>query len=134
MTDLSSLLLDEEKVDNGIELQWEGDIFLTLAPMHNKRMEEFIRRKTMERSRAGRARRLTDEESEQITNEAVARCVLVGWRNLQQNGEDVPYSWQKALELLTHPGLTHLYRFVMLSSSDDAQYRVELEEDVVGNS
>jgi hypothetical protein len=133
MAELSKLLLDEQKISEGVWVLWEEDIELLLAPMHNKRMEEYVRQKTVSNSRGGRVRRVSDELSDKITLEAISRHVLIGWKNLEMDGKEVEYSHEKAFELLSHIGLTHLYRFVLLTASDDAIFRAELEEEELGN-
>lgn len=133
MADISKFALDESKVQEGIWVEWEGDISLLLAPMHNERMEQFIRKRTATRTRGYRRRELSDEETERITLEAVATHVLVGWKNLQSGGQDIEYSAEKSLELLSMPGLRHLYRFVILTASDEALFRAEIEEAELGN-
>ena len=61
--------------------------------------------------------------------------MLLGWTGLcDDNGKDIPYSREKAIELLRDPALNDLYDWILAMSANADAFRVDLEEEVVGNS
>ena len=56
---------------------------------------------------------IPDELIDEVTNRCVAKTVLLGWRNLEDDdGNPIEYSHEKALELLRDPTLMVFKEFV----------------------
>ncbi len=128
--------------EQGTEGQWiefcpaQGDepaLELKIArvgnPKYNQRLQELVR------PHRRKVRMGFDEDLEEFVKQAVAECVLVGWRGLQDNsGKEIPYSKEKSVELLTNPEYSDLFDFVMDVGGDAALYREHALEEAAGNS
>jgi len=77
---------------------------------------------------------LADDRIEKVTKPAVAKYVLVGWKNIQdEEGNDIPYSVEQSLEFLRDPQLADLYEFVMVVAGNAGNFRAEMMEESAGN-
>lgn len=78
------------------------------------------------------AGKVSDEDVERMQAEIIAKSILVGWRGVKLDGADVPFSQEKALELLTkYPD----FRRVCLAVADSPDaFRKEVVEDIEKNS
>lgn len=62
----------------------------------------------------------------------IAETVLVGWENVQDmKGDDIPYSFEKALELLR--ALPHLVDDIKALAENYENYKAEKMEENAGN-
>ena len=67
---------------------------------------------------------------EEISIEAMAHHVLLGWKDIEDDdGNPLEYSPETALELLRDPGLRDLYQFVLTQANERALFRQEVEEE-----
>lgn len=134
MAKISSVKADPVKAESGVWVDYEAGIRLKIARMNNPAFEAFVRAKQRPKIRGFRANKATDDELNELTREAVARHVLVGWENVEDDdGNLIPYSPEKSLEFLKDPALSDLYQFVVLQASDAAAYRAEATEEAVKN-
>jgi len=119
----------------GNETVIETFIELLIARMGNPAYEK--RLGTLKRSDAKkimRGKNIDTTMLEPMVKEAMANCVLLGWRNLNdENGEEIVYSPEKALQLFNDPSLREFYEFVRDESQDDEAYRLEVKEDQAKN-
>ena len=137
MAKISKYRCDPEKEQKGVWVEWEEDMELLIARMHNDAMQEYIRQQTIKQGnvRTLRRKNFTDEEMEDLTRQAIGRHVLLGWKNIQgDDGEDIPYSVEQAVEWMTNLEFDELRKFVIVTSSDTELYRLEALEDAKGNS
>jgi len=118
MAELDSIRIDLKKSEDGIWVDYEGDIKLLIARKPNPRYEDALHTLIEKLNRA-----ITKEDDIDLTRQAVAQCVLLGWKNLCEGGKEIPYSTEKALELLRDPSLRDLYEFVLVSAHDREAYR-----------
>lgn len=73
-------------------------------------------------------------ELQKLTDEAAAATVLLDWRNLEgDDGQPVPYSREKALEILRDPSLWQFRQAVLDFAQHGVAYRKEAEEAALGN-
>jgi len=134
MAKLKSIKTDSKKSAEGIWFDYEMGIRLRIARMGNKDFEEFVRSKQKTNIKGFRAKKITEEQAEAITQEAVARHVLVGWENIEDDdGNPIPYSHEVALEFLNDPDLSDLRQFVLIQASDSESYRLEAIEEAEEN-
>lgn len=80
----------------------------------------------------------TNAKAEAVTRECVAKHILVGWSNLYDgDGEDaeiVPYSQEKALEIINDPSYVDFYEAVLRMSRRQELFRHVVKESDAGNS
>lgn len=138
MGDLSKLATSTRHEIEGVLTEFALGIRLRIARKPNPAYDLF----RSSRVRAVKAQRdsgvIDDEaalrEYARIDLEATARYVLTGWEELEIAGEAVPYSAEKAIELLSDPAYHDLLDFVHTFSSRAANYRRWRLEEAVGNS
>ena len=69
------------------------------------------------------AARLMDDDTS--LRESLAGHVLKDWKNLKMDGKVIPYSVEKAKEILVDPAYQEFYEFVMTEAQNAAMYRKE---------
>lgn len=69
---------------------------------------------------------------EQLQRQAVAKCILLGWENLQEGKKDVLYEFGTALRLFEK--YPDFYRLVLDYASDREIFVADNEEAILGNS
>lgn len=134
---LSNLKVDTEKAKNGV---WElvGDGFkVCVAHSNSPAYLAFLTKNARGHGRAFMKGRLDEKTMlaiKPIMKEAAARHLLVGWEGLEEDdGEDIPFSTAKAVELLTDPECEPLFNMVMEISQDEALFRKEEDEADASN-
>jgi hypothetical protein len=101
--DFATFRTDETAENEGVWIDIGPDCALLIGRLASKRHSECFRRMTSAPSikKALDANSLSAEESARIQGEVLAETILLGWRGLQENGAEIPYSKEKARELLT---------------------------------
>lgn len=123
--DLLDFHTSGEKAQNGVWIPMGGGTELLIARMDNPKYKAFIQEARQKRGR----RRATDEETQEVLREAVAKTVLLDWRGLTLNDEEVPYSTDYAMKLFkTLPAF--LDQVVNLAY-DETYFREDEIDDVV---
>jgi len=98
-------------------------------PRYAQRLQELVR------PHRRKVRMGFDEDMEQLVKIAVAECVLVDWRGLEdEDGNAIPYSKETSVEILTNPAYSDLMDFVMDVGGDAAIYRENEIQATAGNS
>lgn len=80
-----------------------------------------------------RAGRLTEPEQLAIQAKALAGTVLADWRNITSRGELLPFSVEKAEELLADKRWLAIREFVVRAAQHRGSVLAELEEQAKGN-
>jgi len=120
MAELNSIRIDQKKCNNGIWVDYEGDIKLLIARKPNPQYQDYLHE--LISNHPGEISKGNDKD---ITMQAVAKHILLGWKNLSDDGKPIKYSPKKALELLRDPSLRDLYEFILISAHDREAYRLE---------
>lgn len=124
MAKLNSLRIDAKKVSGGVWCKYENDIEFLIARKPNPAFDEFMENEIGPHLASIRAGTFDKELDRQITKKAIAHTVLLGWENLQDDeGNDIPYSPEKAFEILTDPEFADIYKFILIMSSSQDLYR-----------
>ncbi len=131
MADLNTIRIDIEKSNEGLWTDTPfGDIELLIGRQGSPRFNEFIQ---IEAQNPGDDREKTQEEERKHTNWVYANTILLGWRNLQIDGKDIPYSVKKALEFFEDDELVDLRILVIQKAADSARYRKEALDKAAKN-
>ena len=79
---------------------------------------------------------MSDEKFEnEIQNKALARYILLGWRNLTDDDDNsIPYSEEKAYELLCDPENFDFRKIVVALSGEQEVFRKEVRDTVAEKS
>lgn len=128
---MSQLMSADRRAASGIWREYGGGLRLKIAPLGNKGYDEEIRKLTREDLKA--IRRGDDARVEAAVKTAMSRHVLVGWEGLtDDDGQPVPYSHEKALELLR--GSYEFFKDIQRIAAELAGEKAALMEDSEGNS
>lgn len=101
----------------------ETDITISVVGVGSRTYKEAKRKMDAKQKNAAKVRKvLSEEESEQMYAELAAACTT-GWTNIQQDGKDVPFSYEAAVEVYTK------YPFV----STQVVRQIGNLEDMMGN-
>ena len=134
MAKLSQIRSDTEKTSEGIWLEFAVGIRLKVARLHNPAYSKYLTTLQKPYTRQIRAGILDADVAGELVRKAVARHILVGWENIEdEQGKPIPYSAEKALEFLSDPALSEMYDFVLEVSASAELYRAELHEDSAKN-
>ena len=111
-----------------------GDGFkLRIARMGNKKYQDELKRLTKPYKRAMKNDTLADSVYEELYNKAMAEAVLLGWEGLSDDaGEEIAYSKEKALELLSDPAYEDFKTLVIDLANEQETFRSQDIEDTVG--
>lgn len=123
MVDISKIRVDAEAERTGRWVSWDHGIQLRIARMNTPAFQERMRelsQPNIEKIRDG-----DKDLIRAVTIECVAECVLLDWKGLEDGGEPLEYSKEKAVELLSDPGLRDLYEFVLTTAHGREKFLVE---------
>lgn len=130
---LGKLRTSEQKETEGVWMDAVGNLRLKLARLGNKKYQAYLREISKPHLSAIRRQAVEAEKVDSLTQRGLAKYVVLDWQNLEDDaGNPVPYSPEKALELLTT--LPEFYRMVLEMSNDIEQFREEDTAETLGNS
>jgi hypothetical protein len=132
---LQLIRTDLDKTEDGVWVKYLDDVELCIASVNNKAYREACERLWRPHLREMRMKQMSTQAIAELTKPAVAQHLLKGWKNIQDDdGAEIPYSPQKALDLLRDPALQDFYNFVVDVAAEAQNYRQELLEDSEKNS
>lgn len=121
--DLSSIKIDLAKEKNGVWEDLDGETSVLVARMNNPNFNKRFQELTELYRSAARKGMLTDERAEDILVTCLAETILLDWKGLKEAGVEVPYSVEKAKEILSNAALSTFRRVVVEISDNQAKYR-----------
>lgn len=135
MAKISAIKQDADKVDNGTMVRYAEDIMLRIANINNAAYREARTKILKPFLRQIRSKAMTAEEVLEVIKPAVAKHLLLGWENLQDDtGTEIEYSAEQALKFFRDPALSDLFMFVIETAGENELYRVEEREESEKNS
>lgn len=112
--DIGKLRTDEDAEIHGV---WRslGDAEFKVARLGNNRYQQYLAKKLPE---------VSDEPTKRdhLVIDAMARFILVDWKNVQLDGEELPYSYENALKVLE---IKDFRTTIQMYSTQDEEYRTE---------
>jgi len=140
MAKLRLIRTDERKIEEGVWVKYLDDIELCIASTDNAAFVEHKNRLLRPHIRDMRAKQAVNDNAAvaDIVNEAikpaVARDILRGWKNIQDDdGKDIPYAPQTALDFFRQPSMRDLYKFILEFATEVQNFRQELLEEAEKN-
>jgi hypothetical protein len=128
---ISDFLRDEEREEGGVWVEIAEGLEIKIAALGSVKFEQHLRRISKRHRVAARRGVLSEETAEDLMKQAMARHVVLDWRNLQdEDGSDVPYSEAAALEYLRSS--RKFFRLVRDIATDEATFRADAEEASTG--
>jgi len=121
---------DPEKEEDGVWYEYAPKFRLLIARMGNTKCQRLFEKREkpyMHRIRQGE---LDEDTAMEILIETLAETVLLGWEGLLSGGEPIPYSKEKARELLA----VRDFRAVVLEFAKDGDnFREDIQEESAKN-
>jgi hypothetical protein len=133
MLDLKSIAVDAAKSVNGHWVKWMGAEFL-LARYSNRFAETARAQLHLEWYKKLQQEKISDNEEQEYRRrhaEIIASYVLLDWKNIGEDGKELPYSAEKAVELLTDDSYQDLLDFIIQESTNRDNYLKDAEAQVV---
>ncbi|MCP4660984.1 MAG: hypothetical protein GY856_36750 [bacterium] len=107
---------------------WEMCIASSACPEFKKACRKVFR------SRRTQLDQMSDEQKEALIVKAAAAHLLKDWRGAEDDdGEPIPYTAERGVEIFEDPEYHHVYEFVLTTAGDWQQYLKALEEEAEGN-
>lgn len=104
MASLNKFKQDTTRSEEGTTVDMGDGLHVTVARIGNTKYNEVIKKLTAPHTRQIRNKTLADSVFEVIMNRAYAETILLGWKGLEdEHGKDIPYSTEKAFEILSNP-------------------------------
>jgi hypothetical protein len=131
---LSSLKVDTAKSEEGVWFPFGEDFEVKVARIGNPKYQSYITKMSKPHVRSIRRQGIASEMLKKIQRQATAKFLLLDWRGLHDdNGEEIPYSEAKALEILSNPQYPEFYDIVLECAQDNEMFRSEDEADAEKN-
>lgn len=128
--DLNTIRQDPNKAKKGVWIAY-GDAMILIGRFGNKAfIEKFNSRVAPYKNML---ETIPEETSERIMAEVIAETILLGWENIQINGETVEYSFDEAVSILSNPEYEPFRRWVMDQSNNLENFRLTQVETDLGN-
>ncbi len=139
---LSKYKTDTNAAKEGVWVTMEGTFEIKIARSNSPKFQTFFQKHARGKGRRflkGAAKGSLDSDSiealKPVMKEAAARCLIVDWRGLQEeDGSEIPYSEEKAVEILINPEYEDLFNDVLEAAQDQELYRAEEDASDAGNS
>ena len=132
LVDVRSLMVDLSKESDGVWVEYNG-VELLIASSGKQDFLDAREAILEEHIEAIRNDELTADKLTDLAMPAVAEHILLDWKNLSEDGKEVEYSPEQALEYLTDPALKDMRNFILQVSSQRARFRQLVVEDGVKN-
>jgi len=134
MAKLSAIAVDTQKVVGGVWVEHYLGYSFKIARMDNAEYIKYLKTLIEPHLKEMRAGSFDAEKRLDLTKQAAAKCILVGWKNVEDEaGKPIPYSPENALELFRKPELVDLYDFIINESTSAARYRQETKKESIKN-
>ncbi len=124
--DLDNFTLDDNLSVSGKWVPISANASLLIARLNNEKYREFVKKKLKPYRSAMRAGSVDEDLMNKVVIQAVARHVLLDWKGLTEKGNPVPYSIEKAEEVLE---AKEAFRDLVISLASDQQLFMEAEEE-----
>lgn len=132
MAEFASILIDPKRAADGKWVRWLDGVELKIASSREKAYQDERKQLLKPHIRAIRDDKLDGDDLIVVLAPAIAKHLLKDWKGLEEGGAPLPYSLDKARDLLAHPNAPHLREFVLRAAGDDEQF-IATREDSLGN-
>jgi len=103
--DISKRRIDAKKSVDGVWFDLDTETRLLIGRVASPAYKRLLREKMLPFVDDIRNNSFSQDEQDRITAEVFSELVLLKWEGLKENGVDIPYSKERALELLSDPAL-----------------------------
>lgn len=129
--DLKKTRVDVDRATEGVWVDLDSETRLKIAQWLNPRHRAHVQKALEPHKRALRMETMDDKLMDKLEVQGIAETVLVGWEGLVENGEEIAYSTDEAVRLLSDPELKWFRDFVREQADDLSNFRNKVEEEEV---
>lgn len=133
MVELRSLKVDLDAASNGRWVTFVPGLKLLVARYLHPKHRDAIHKLYADWHAEHGTQDVPGSVNAEITRKSIAEAILLGWEGLEDDGEQVPFSVEKATEIMLDPEMVDLQDFVCECSQADAAYRKGQTEKDLGN-
>jgi len=99
----SEFVTDKKLEEEGVWIEYAQGFSMLVARLGNSKCQSYLRKLRKPYTRQIQKGTLSDEVAQDLLKKAISKYVLLDWKGLiEDNGKSIPYSEEKALELLSH--------------------------------
>lgn len=131
--DLSKFRVNTKSVEEGVVVDCGEGLKIRVARSGNAKHTKELQRITKPHLRSYQNKTISDELVLEHSLQAFVGTVLLGWEGLTIDGADVPYSREKAIEVLRDPQYKDFRDMVESLASEAEVFRNEEIADTVKN-
>lgn len=124
-TDLADFQIDIEKATDGAWVEVGDETQLKIGRMNSPEYNRLLLKLSKPHVRQSKAGKLDPQIEREIFAKVLSRTVLLGWKNLNQNGAEIPYSRAKARDILADPRFDSFKSQVIELAQDEENFRQE---------
>lgn len=130
MANINNIRTDLNKEVDGVWVNFVEGIRLKIARARNSKYVEFLRSLTENKRKEIRNDDIKTEDFADILMQVRAKTILLGWENIQDdNGNEILYSYEQALEFFRDKELKDFYNFVVGVSENINNYKKDLVKE-----
>ena len=129
--DLNKLKLDSAKDAEGVWVNIGDGAEIKVARIGTKEYNKVVKAVTGPHRTAIERGYMNDEEADKLSAKIFSQAVLLDWKGIQIDGVEVPYSQEKAAEILGNPDFSEFRGLVSDEAHKMDNFRQnEIETDV----
>lgn len=132
--DLKNLKTDPTKELEGVWEDFGEGTQILIARIGNKNYEKRLKELALPYKRQIRTNTISEDVYEDLLNKAVAKTIILDWKNLKEDGKEIKYSPEKAYELISNPAYKDFKEALLTIAQEIALFKVGELEDGLKNS
>jgi hypothetical protein len=127
--DFSEVKVNNALAEGGVWMEHDDTTSFLVARMGNKKFQTYFQKLIRPYQRQFDAGKLSAEKQTDIMCKCMAKTVLLDWRGLTMDGEEIEYSEERAYELLSMEGADEFRDLVTSYAQDAEAYRNDTLEE-----
>ena len=132
MADVKKLFgIDSTKEQEGVVHEMGDGLKMRIARIGNPKYQKRFQAISKPHRRAIRRGTLADEVAEKLLIQCLSETIVLGWEGLEENGEEVPYSLENCIRILT--AYPELRNYVNDIANELEGYQAEDDEEGAEN-
>lgn len=121
---------DSKKEETGIWVSFDGETQFLIGSLNSRRYKKAYGRRIEDIRRA--KRNIEADAIDEIINDAYAEAILLGWKNVQENGTAVEYSVEKAKWIMAN--CPNVREFILATATNNENFRLAAVQEVKANA
>jgi len=132
MADVRKLFgTDEVKEKDGVVHDLGDGLKVRIARIGNPNYQKRFQAISKPHKRALRRGSLSDEVAEKLLIQCLAETIVLGWEGVEENGEEILYSKENAIRILT--AYPELRRYIEDIANEMEGYKADEDEEAIDN-